>query len=53
MQEVVKFLDPTKKDDTSKNIPMKTCYAKDIPWMPSNASNLEFLCPTVPLNLSG
>ncbi|CAD8074921.1 unnamed protein product [Paramecium sonneborni] len=53
MQQVVKYLDPTKEDNSSQQIPLKICYSKFLDWMPKNASNLAFLCPMVPLNLSG
>ncbi|CAD8070374.1 unnamed protein product [Paramecium sonneborni] len=53
MQQVIKYLDPTKEDNSSIQIPLKTCYSQDLDWMPKNASHLAFLCPMVPLNLSG
>ncbi|CAD8158584.1 unnamed protein product [Paramecium pentaurelia] len=53
MQQVIKYLDPAKQDNSSTQIPLKICYSSDIEWMPENASKLAFLCPEVQLNLSG
>ncbi|CAD8145771.1 unnamed protein product [Paramecium octaurelia] len=53
MQQVIKYLDPAKQDNSSTQIPLKICYSSEIDWMPQNASKQAFLCPQVQLNLSG